>query len=84
MVPVANRRAFVRELTRIVAYSERYNSVSSILYFDIDGFKEINDQYGHVAGDAALQHISEIFVLNVRESDVVDRLGDDEFGVILA
>lgn len=84
LVPVANRRAFVRELSRMVAYSERYNSVSSVLYFDIDGFKEINDGYGHAAGDAALQHIGEIFALNVRESDVVGRLGGDEFGVILA
>ncbi len=84
LVPVANRRAFVRELSRMAAYSERYSSVSSVLYFDIDGFKEINDQYGHAAGDAALQHIAEIFMLNVRESDVVGRLGGDEFGVILA
>jgi diguanylate cyclase (GGDEF)-like protein len=84
LVPVANRRAFVRELSRMVAYSERYNSVSSVLYFDIDGFKEINDTYGHAAGDAALRHIGEIFSLNVRESDVVGRLGGDEFGVILA
>ena len=84
LVPVANRRAFVRELSRMVAYSERYNSVSSVLYFDIDGFKEINDNYGHAAGDAALRHIGEIFTLNVRESDFVGRLGGDEFGVILA
>lgn len=84
LVPVANRRAFVRELTRMVAYAERYNSVSSVLYFDIDGFKEINDRYGHAAGDAALRHIGEIFTLNVRESDFVGRLGGDEFGVILA
>ena len=84
LVPVANRRAFVRELSRMVAYSERYNSVSSVLYFDIDGFKEINDKHGHAPGDAALQHIAEIFSLNVRESDVVGRLGGDEFGVILA
>lgn len=84
LVPVSNRRAFVRELTRMVAYAERYNSVSSVLYFDIDGFKEINDRYGHAAGDAALKHIGEIFTLNVRESDIVGRLGGDEFGVILA
>jgi len=84
LVPVANRRAFVRELTRLVAYAERYNSMSSVLYFDIDGFKQINDRYGHAAGDAALQHIAEIFALNVRESDVVGRLGGDEFGIILA
>jgi len=84
LVPVANRRAFVRELTRMVAYAERYNSVSSVLFFDIDSFKQINDRYGHAAGDAALQHIAEVLTLNVRESDVVGRLGGDEFGVILA
>lgn len=84
LVPVANRRAFVRELSRMVAYAERYNSVSSVLFFDIDSFKQINDSFGHAAGDAALQHIAEVLTLNVRESDVVGRLGGDEFGVILA
>ena len=84
LVPVANRRAFVREMTRVVAYSERYGASSSVLYFDINGFKEINDRFGHVAGDAALRQIAEILAENVRESDIVGRLGGDEFGVILA
>ena len=80
LVPVANRRAFVREMSRMVAYAERYGSGSSVLYFDIDGFKEINDQHG----DAALRQIAELLAENVRESDIVGRLGGDEFGVILA
>lgn len=84
LVPVANRRAFVREMSRMVAYAERYGDGSSVLYFDIDGFKEINDQHGHAAGDAALRQIAELLAENVRESDIVGRLGGDEFGVILA
>jgi diguanylate cyclase (GGDEF)-like protein len=84
LVLVANRRAFVREMSRIVAYAERYGSSSSVLYFDIDGFKVINDQHGHAAGDAALRHVARLLAENVRESDVVGRLGGDEFGVILA
>ena len=84
LVPVANRRAFVREMSRMVAYAERYGDGSSVLYFDINGFKEINDQHGHAAGDAALRQIAELLAENVRESDIVGRLGGDEFGVILA
>jgi diguanylate cyclase (GGDEF)-like protein len=84
LVPVANRRAFVREMSRMVAYAERYGAGSSVLYFDINGFKEINDQHGHAAGDAALRQIAELLAENVRESDIVGRLGGDEFGVILA
>ena len=84
LVPVANRRAFVRELGRMVAFAERYGSQSSVLYFDINGFKRVNDEFGHAAGDAALRHIADILTENVRESDVVGRLGGDEFGVILA
>lgn len=84
LVPVANRRAFVREMSRMVAYAERYGSGSSVLYFDINGFKEINDRFGHAAGDAALKQIAELLAENVRESDIVGRLGGDEFGVILA
>ncbi len=84
LVPIANRRAFVRELTRMVAYAERYGTESSVLYFDLNGFKEVNDKFGHAAGDAALRRVSEVLLENLRESDVVGRLGGDEFGVILA
>lgn len=84
LLPVANRRAFVRELSRIISYSERYKAPSSLVYFDLNGFKAVNDAMGHAAGDAALLHVARLLVDNVRESDVVGRLGGDEFGVILA
>jgi diguanylate cyclase (GGDEF)-like protein len=84
MLPIANRRAFVRELTRLISYSERYGSPGSVLYFDLNGMKAINDKFGHAAGDAVLQHFATLLVNNVRDSDVVGRLGGDEFGVILA
>ena len=83
LVPVANRRAFVRELSRLMAFAERYGAPGSVIYFDINGMKEINDTFGHNAGDAAIRHVSEILLRNVRGSDVVGRLGGDEFGVIL-
>jgi len=84
LAPVANRRAFVRELSRIMAFAERYDSESSLIYFDVNGLKPINDTYGHPAGDATLMRIADVLVENVRESDVVGRLGGDEFAVILS
>lgn len=84
LVPAANRRAFVRELSRIMSFAERYGAPSSILYFDLNDMKQINDTHGHAAGDAALLKVANVLVENVRESDVVGRLGGDEFGVILA
>ena len=84
LTPVMNRRAFVREMSRIMAFAERYDAVSAVLYFDVNGLKELNDSLGHAAGDAALSHVAETLVANVRGSDVVGRLGGDEFGVILA
>ena len=83
LLPVINRRAFVRELSRMLSFAERYGIVSSVLYFDINGMKAINDTHGHAAGDAALVRVSELLAENIRESDVVGRLGGDEFGVIL-
>jgi diguanylate cyclase (GGDEF)-like protein len=83
LLPVINRRAFVRELSRMLSLGERYGIVSSVLYFDINGMKAINDTHGHAAGDAALAQVAEILAENIRESDVVGRLGGDEFGVIL-
>ncbi|MGH6946462.1 MAG: GGDEF domain-containing protein [Kiloniellales bacterium] len=84
LAPVLNRRAFVRELSRMMAYAERYSAQVSVVYFDIDGMKRINDAYGHAAGDAALKQAATILVDSIRASDVVGRLGGDEFGVILA
>jgi diguanylate cyclase (GGDEF)-like protein len=84
LTPVINRRAFVRELSRVISYTQRYGASSSLIYFDVNGFKAINDTYGHACGDAALMHVVDVLTKNVRDSDVVGRLGGDEFGVILA
>jgi diguanylate cyclase (GGDEF)-like protein len=83
LTPVANRRAFVRELSRMIAFTRRYGPPSSVVYFDVNGMKQINDTHGHPAGDAALRHVADILCKNVRSADVVGRLGGDEFGVIL-
>lgn len=83
LVPVVNRRAFVRELSRTMSYARRYQVPCSVLYFDINGMKAINDSYGHAAGDAAIAHVAEMLIGSVRDSDVVGRLGGDEFGVVL-
>jgi diguanylate cyclase (GGDEF)-like protein len=84
LTPVANRRAFVRELTRMIAFTQRYGVPACIVYFDVNNMKQINDEHGHPAGDAALRHIAAVLRENIRSSDVVGRLGGDEFGVILA
>lgn len=84
MLPVLNRRAFVREMSRVVSFVERYSLPASVIYLDLDNFKEINDTHGHAAGDVALHHVCEVLRKNVRESDLIGRLGGDEFGVILA
>jgi diguanylate cyclase (GGDEF)-like protein len=84
MLPLLNRRAFVRELTRYIAFTGRYNTPASLIYFDLNHLKKTNDTYGHAAGDAVLAHFSEVLVAHVRESDCVGRLGGDEFGVLLS
>jgi len=83
LTPVANRRAFVRELTRMMSFADRYDTVSSLVYFDLNGLKPVNDTYGHSAGDAVIAYVARVLVQNVRDSDVVGRLGGDEFGVLL-
>jgi diguanylate cyclase (GGDEF)-like protein len=83
LMPIANRRAFVRELSRMMAFAQRYGTPSSVVYFDLNGLKTLNDEYGHAAGDAALQHIAQTLVDSVRNTDVVGRIGGDEFGVLL-
>tara|TARA_B100000676_G_scaffold305998_1_gene361328 strand:- start:785 stop:1117 length:333 start_codon:yes stop_codon:yes gene_type:complete len=60
LTPTLNRRACVRELHRAMSLAERYGEPSSVLYFDINNFKENNDTYGHLAGDDALMHVADI------------------------
>jgi diguanylate cyclase (GGDEF)-like protein len=83
LTPLLNRRAFVRELRRVLAFIQRYGGPASLVYFDLDGLKAVNDRFGHGAGDVALQTVARRLSDNVRESDIVGRLGGDEFGVIL-
>jgi len=84
LTPVVNRRAFLRELERAKSYAERYGGAASLVFLDLDGMKALNDSHGHACGDRALMVVAETLVANVRASDVVGRLGGDEFGVILA
>jgi diguanylate cyclase (GGDEF)-like protein len=83
LAPISNRRAFLRDLARTIGYVERYGAACSLLYFDLDGLKAINDTFGHAAGDAALIHVAEVLLAHTRSSDVIGRLGGDEFGVLL-
>ena len=84
LLPIYNRRAFVRELTRVQASVERYKTEASLVYIDLNKFKAINDNLGHEAGDAVLSQVAKRLVDCVRETDIVGRLGGDEFGLILS
>lgn len=83
LTPVLNRRGFVREMTRVKSFVDRYQTPAALVFFDLDNFKPVNDRYGHAAGDEVLQRTAQVLVENTRDSDVVGRLGGDEFGVIL-
>lgn len=83
LVPIYNRRAFVREVTRAMSAAKRYGTSLGLIYLDLDGLKQINDVHGHAAGDAALRGVAALLVAEVRESDVVARFGGDEFGILL-
>ena len=83
LTPLLNRRALVRELGRIRTFAQRYGTAASLVYFDLDDLKGVNDRFGHAAGDAALKTVAERLLASVRESDIVGRMGGDEFAVIL-
>jgi diguanylate cyclase (GGDEF)-like protein len=83
LLNIFNRRSFVRELNRSLAYVQRYGNKAALLFIDLDGFKKVNDQHGHAAGDTLLKAVARELTAHVRASDVVARLGGDEFGVVL-
>ena len=84
LVNLPNRRGFMRALERFIDRASRYSEPSALLYVDLDGLKMINDSFGHNAGDKALIEVAELLVGGVRKSDVVARIGGDEFGILLA
>lgn len=66
-----------------MSMSQRHKTSTAILFIDLDGFKNVNDKYGHEAGDILLKEVSARFLSNVREIDTVARIGGDEFLIIL-
>ena len=80
---LVNRRRFDEELKREIARTRRYGSVGSVLAIDIDHFKYVNDSLGHSAGDALIAAVAETLQTRLRETDVIARIGGDEFAVIL-
>jgi diguanylate cyclase (GGDEF)-like protein len=78
---IANRRMFMNHLNRICAKQDAANL--SLLLFDLDHFKAINDKHGHAAGDAALKHAAAVITEHLRTGDMFARLGGDEFSLLL-
>jgi len=78
-----NRKAFDEHLAAFTAVAKRYGGPLSLVLFDMDGLKRINDLRGHAAGDAALVLFAQVLRKSSRESDVVARIGGDEFAALL-
>ncbi len=80
---VHNRRYFLERLKAEFQHSQRYKRALSLLLFDLDYFKKVNDQHGHRAGDAVLRTMSEAVAKAMRGGDVFARIGGEEFACIL-
>ena len=79
---ISNRRGFVSLATHALVTCRRLDRPASLLYFDLDNFKQINDRFGHAEGDRALTTFARLLVETFRSSDVIGRLGGDEFAVL--
>jgi diguanylate cyclase (GGDEF)-like protein/PAS domain S-box-containing protein len=78
-----NRRRFEREVTTQLRYAERYSRPGALMLLDLDTFKFINDSYGHPRGDQLLCQVGATLRATVRDTDVVARIGGDEFAILL-
>jgi two-component system cell cycle response regulator len=80
---VFNKRYFLEALGRELARAQRYNRPLSILMFDIDHFKRVNDSYGHLAGDYVLQSLARVISTRARREEIFARYGGEEFVILL-
>ena len=83
LTQILNRRAFFDEVNQYFAYARRNNLTMSVMMIDIDLFKNINDTYGHEAGDEVLRKLSNTIKNCIREEDIFGRLGGEEFGICI-
>ena len=79
-----NRRRFEEDLERMFAQARRDERRLTLLYFDLDDFKNVNDQHGHHHGDRVLKTVAQALTLQARRNEVLYRLGGDEFGILVA
>jgi len=83
MTGLPNRRIFRERYARVVSRSHRFHEPISLLLIDVDGLKEINDRWGHMAGNAALRHVARLVRDRKRTEDLAARWGGDEFVLLL-
>jgi len=83
LTDLLNHASFTRELELELERAKRYESGVTLVFFDLDDFKELNDSQGHQAGDTALEQVAEILRKELRQSDLAGRMGGDEFAALL-
>jgi two-component system cell cycle response regulator len=83
LTQIFNKRYFVETLEREIARSHRYRRELSLVMFDIDHFKKVNDSYGHLAGDYVLKHLAQTVKTRIRREDCFARYGGEEFAIVL-
>lgn len=83
LTQIFNRRYFEETLEREIARCNRYSRALSLIIFDIDHFKAVNDTYGHLAGDYVLKHLASTVKTRIRREDVLCRYGGEEFAILL-
>ncbi|MDJ0701149.1 MAG: sensor domain-containing diguanylate cyclase [Woeseiaceae bacterium] len=84
LTKVSNRRGFHNIARHMLSLCRRVKTPAELMFFDLDGFKHINDTLGHEAGDAILKRFAKLLTKCFRSADVVARLGGDEFVVLMA
>jgi diguanylate cyclase (GGDEF)-like protein len=83
LTQVFNRRYFLEQLDREVSRAKRYRRELSLIMFDLDHFKQVNDSYGHLAGDYVLKQLATVIKGKIRREDIMARYGGEEFAIIL-
>ena len=83
MTGLPNRALFLDRIEQEIRHSSRDNSFLAVLFLDLDHFKQINDSFGHAAGDSVLVSVSKTLSATLREIDTIARLGGDEFTILL-